>query len=67
MLTCDVTWWAVDTLYTVTVPTTYTVSVPDPVVTYYVTPVEVRQTARWPDETFNPEPPVGPDETLNPI
>ena len=50
MLTCDVTWWAVDTLYTVTVPTTYTVSVPDPVVTYYVTPVEVRQTARWPDE-----------------
>ena len=33
---------AVDTYYTVTVPTTYTVAVPDPVVYYYVTPVEVR-------------------------
>jgi len=32
---------AVDTYYTVTVPTTYTVAVPDPVVYYYVTPVEV--------------------------
>jgi hypothetical protein len=32
---------AVDTYYTVTVPTTYTVAVPDPVVYYYATPVEV--------------------------
>ena len=32
---------AVDSYYTVTVPTTYTVAVPDPVVYYYVTPVEV--------------------------
>lgn len=35
---------AVDSYYTVTVPTTYTVAVPDPVVYYYVTPVEVRAT-----------------------
>ena len=33
---------AVDTTYTVTVPTTYTYTVPDPVVYYYVTPIEVR-------------------------
>jgi hypothetical protein len=32
---------AVDTYYTVTVPTTYTVVVPDPAVYYYVTPVAV--------------------------